>query len=520
MGAARRGGAVLLAGRARPAALRLPRPVRGAERGGGGDGPHPPGDDDRDRPAAPRGDAAQAGRLRAGAVRRAAHARPGRRRAPRRLRGGRGAAPRPRRAAVRPARASCTTGATRRSCRRSRASSRRELLVGGGAGAAFARMARYADGFAHGGGPPRAFASAATKARAAWSDLGRPGTPALWGQAYFALGDEAAGEAYLLDYYAFTGPFAAKVAAGTLTSAARAARLRARLRGGGLRRAGPAADRRRPRPAGPAGRARWRERSRSSGPARPASTSRSCSARRPAHEVVVIERNPPGATFGFGVVFSEETLGRLRDADEPTYEEITEAFATWTTIDVRYRGEVIRSRGHSFSAIRRTALLDILQRRARELGVELPLRAGGRRDRASCPRPTCWSAPTASTRWCGARTRRSCARACALPDALRLVRHRPRAGRVHVRLRRHRARALPGARLSVRRRHEHVHRRDARGHVAARRARRARRGESRWRSAQELFADTLQGHPLLSNRSVWLAFNEVRCAHWSTARPC
>ena len=95
---------------------------------------------------------------------------------------------------------------------------RPELLVGGASGPAFARMARYGDGYAHGGGPPRAFASAAAKALAAWSDLGRPGRPALWGQAYFALGDEAAGEAYLLDYYAFTGPFAAKIAAGNLTS--------------------------------------------------------------------------------------------------------------------------------------------------------------------------------------------------------------------------------------------------------------------------------------------------------------
>ncbi len=95
---------------------------------------------------------------------------------------------------------------------------RPELLVGGMSGAAFERMARYADGYAHGGGPPRAFASAATKAKAAWSDLGRPGQPTLWGQAYFALGDEQQGEAYLLDYYAFTGPFAAKIAAGNLTS--------------------------------------------------------------------------------------------------------------------------------------------------------------------------------------------------------------------------------------------------------------------------------------------------------------
>jgi alkanesulfonate monooxygenase SsuD/methylene tetrahydromethanopterin reductase-like flavin-dependent oxidoreductase (luciferase family) len=95
---------------------------------------------------------------------------------------------------------------------------RPELLVGGMSGVAFARMARYGDGYAHNGGPPRVFASAAAKALAAWSDLGRPGRPTLWGQAYFALGDEAAGEAYLLDYYAFTGPFAAKIAAGNLTS--------------------------------------------------------------------------------------------------------------------------------------------------------------------------------------------------------------------------------------------------------------------------------------------------------------
>jgi alkanesulfonate monooxygenase SsuD/methylene tetrahydromethanopterin reductase-like flavin-dependent oxidoreductase (luciferase family) len=92
------------------------------------------------------------------------------------------------------------------------------LLVGGGSGAALLRMARYADGYAHGGGPPRAFASAAGKARAAWRDLGRPGEPALWGQGYFALGDPDRGAAYLRDYYAFTGPFAEKIAAGCLTT--------------------------------------------------------------------------------------------------------------------------------------------------------------------------------------------------------------------------------------------------------------------------------------------------------------
>jgi alkanesulfonate monooxygenase SsuD/methylene tetrahydromethanopterin reductase-like flavin-dependent oxidoreductase (luciferase family) len=93
-----------------------------------------------------------------------------------------------------------------------------ELLVGGSSGPAFERMARYADGYAHGGGPPRAFARAAASACAAWGDLGRPGRPRLWGQAYFALGDDDAGAGYLRDYYAFTGPFAEKIAAGNLTS--------------------------------------------------------------------------------------------------------------------------------------------------------------------------------------------------------------------------------------------------------------------------------------------------------------
>jgi alkanesulfonate monooxygenase SsuD/methylene tetrahydromethanopterin reductase-like flavin-dependent oxidoreductase (luciferase family) len=95
-----------------------------------------------------------------------------------------------------------------------------QLLVGGASGEALARMARYADGYMHGGGPPRAFAGAAAKAATAWSDLGRPGRPLLWGMGYFALGDGTAdaGAKYLRHYYAFTGPFAEKIAAGNLTS--------------------------------------------------------------------------------------------------------------------------------------------------------------------------------------------------------------------------------------------------------------------------------------------------------------
>ena len=94
------------------------------------------------------------------------------------------------------------------------------LLVGGLNDEAFARAARYADGYVHAGGPPRAFARAVEKARAAWIDAGRPGRPKLWGQGYFALGNGAAesGAAYLRDYYAFTGPFAERIAEELLTT--------------------------------------------------------------------------------------------------------------------------------------------------------------------------------------------------------------------------------------------------------------------------------------------------------------
>jgi anthraniloyl-CoA monooxygenase len=91
----------------------------------------------------------------------------------------------------------------------------------------------------------------------------------------------------------------------------------------------------------------------------------------PRHQVRVVERNPPDATFGWGVVFSEETLGALRDADYESYVRITDTFAKWNAIDVRYRGETIRSRGHAFSGIARKDLLRILQERCRQLGVRL-----------------------------------------------------------------------------------------------------------------------------------------------------
>ncbi len=93
--------------------------------------------------------------------------------------------------------------------------------------------------------------------------------------------------------------------------------------------------------------------------------------RDPAHRITVIERNGPDDTFGWGVVFSDETLGNLAAADPETYAEITASFAHWDAIDIHYRGEVLTSHGHGFSGLSRQRLLNILQRRAAHLGAEL-----------------------------------------------------------------------------------------------------------------------------------------------------
>ncbi|MGE5792525.1 MAG: bifunctional salicylyl-CoA 5-hydroxylase/oxidoreductase, partial [Bacteroidota bacterium] len=92
-------------------------------------------------------------------------------------------------------------------------------------------------------------------------------------------------------------------------------------------------------------------------------------ASRPDARVEVIERNRADDTFGFGIVLSDETLGNLRAADEPSYRDIAASFAYWDDIYTHYRGRVLKSSGHGFSGIKRLTLLQILQRRAASLGV-------------------------------------------------------------------------------------------------------------------------------------------------------
>ncbi|HDR8999192.1 TPA: bifunctional salicylyl-CoA 5-hydroxylase/oxidoreductase [Burkholderia vietnamiensis] len=91
----------------------------------------------------------------------------------------------------------------------------------------------------------------------------------------------------------------------------------------------------------------------------------------PNNEVVVIERNRPYDTFGWGVVFSDATLDNLREADPVSAKQITDEFSRWDDIDIHFKDRTIRSGGHGFIGIGRKKLLNILQARCEEVGVQL-----------------------------------------------------------------------------------------------------------------------------------------------------
>ena len=99
-----------------------------------------------------------------------------------------------------------------------------------------------------------------------------------------------------------------------------------------------------------------------------------------AHDIEVFERNPPDATFGWGVVFSGKTLSNLRAADEESHRRIAETFQTWDNVDVVHRDRKVTVRGNHFSGIARLRLLNILQGRCEELGVRLRFRTEARAD--------------------------------------------------------------------------------------------------------------------------------------------
>jgi anthraniloyl-CoA monooxygenase len=94
----------------------------------------------------------------------------------------------------------------------------------------------------------------------------------------------------------------------------------------------------------------------------------------PSHEIAVLERNGPDDTFGWGVVFSDKTLSYIQSTDEESFARITESFETWDNVDVVHRDEKISIHGNKFSGIARIRLLNILQKRCQDLGVDLRFR--------------------------------------------------------------------------------------------------------------------------------------------------
>jgi anthraniloyl-CoA monooxygenase len=234
----------------------------------------------------------------------------------------------------------------------------------------------------------------------------------------------------------------------------------------------------------------------------------------PDDRVCVFERNAPDDSFGFGIVLSDETLTNLRVADEPTYRAIRASFAYWDDLYTHFKGTVTRSTGHGFSGLERLTLLRILRERALELGVEVEHRRevtdldGLRRDfdlvvasdganSAIRERLAAFVRPSVELRpnkfvWLGS----------TLPlPGFTYVFVENGCGIWNV----HSYQYKPGASTIV---------------VETTAETFERAGLADATEAQtiayleELLKDTLAGHRLIANRSVWRHFPNVRCARW------
>ncbi len=89
----------------------------------------------------------------------------------------------------------------------------------------------------------------------------------------------------------------------------------------------------------------------------------------PAHEILLLERDGPEDTFGWGIVFSDQTFSYLATRDQPSYEKIINSCQIWDNVDIIHRGQKITVRGNGFSGVSRLEFLKILRSRCRELGV-------------------------------------------------------------------------------------------------------------------------------------------------------
>jgi anthraniloyl-CoA monooxygenase len=234
---------------------------------------------------------------------------------------------------------------------------------------------------------------------------------------------------------------------------------------------------------------------------------------RPDCEITVYDRRAPTDTFGFGVVFSDETLTVFEHADPDTYSQIAERFTRWTDIDIHRRGAATRSGGHGFSAIGRRELLRILQERAASLGTDLryeteapPLPELGWADLIVGADGAASAVRTAMARdFVPALDRRHCRYIWLgtdrVFDAFKFFIAEPPEGVVQ-------AHAYPyddGMSTFIVEMHERTWKRLGLGE-------RSIDDAVAWCS--EVFADALDGHRLYSNNSRWINFVTVRNRRW------
>jgi anthraniloyl-CoA monooxygenase len=239
--------------------------------------------------------------------------------------------------------------------------------------------------------------------------------------------------------------------------------------------------------------------------------------------VSVFERNRATDAFGFGVVFSDETLTVFEHADRPSYDAITEQFVHWTDIDIHHRGVRTRSGGHGFSALGRRELLGILQQRALSLGVEI---------RFECEAPSVeeldWADLIVAADGSGSAVRAARSDAFAPSVERRYCRYMWLgtdlvfdAFKFYIAETEHgviQAHAYPYSdRMStfIVEMHEDVWRRAGLDRMAIGPLAPGVSDERSVAFCAELFADALEGHALVANNSKWIDFVTVRNERWA-----
>ncbi len=239
----------------------------------------------------------------------------------------------------------------------------------------------------------------------------------------------------------------------------------------------------------------------------------------PGHEITVWERNAPDDTFGFGVVFSDETLGGIEHADAGVHEAMKAEFARWDDIDVHYRGTVTTSGGHGFAAMSRKRLLGILQSRCGELGVGLHFREDAPTDLSGYDLVVAADGVNSAVRNRYAETFRPSVetRRCRyiwlgtdlVFDAFKFYVLETPAGIMQIH-------GYPYGRegstfiLEV---SDDVWQRTF-GPIAATSLKPGESDEKSIALIRELCADVLDGHQVMANNSKWVSFGTVRCETW------